>query len=149
MSLRLPIVSCISSRSLDALRARLHEEGFKVYELDGRSIEDGDSFFAAIQDSLPFDPPISGRVHWDALSDSLWGGLAELAAPRVAILWTGVERMLDHGLCDLLSAVDCLRDVAESVANAAHGIPQTVDLFVFLVGEGKSFRPLDAFLPRV
>jgi hypothetical protein len=75
---RRPIISCVETRSYWQLVQSLRQEAFKVLELDGETITDAQSLFAEINRKLPLDPPLSGRVNWDALSDSLWGGLEKL-----------------------------------------------------------------------
>jgi hypothetical protein len=144
---RFPVLSCVNAQSLDALEEILREMDYKVYELDGSRIEDAQTFFQIATDVLPLDPPLTqgGQVNWDALSDSMWGGLDRLGEPRVAIVWTRAERMLDHGLPDLLVASTCFQDVAVSVHSPQDGISTIVDLLVFLVGEGDNFKGLEAF----
>ncbi len=142
---RFPVLSCVNAQSLNALKSMLQMMAYKVFEIDGSRIEDAQTFFQIAKKVLPLDPPISGRVNWDALSDSMWGGVDRLGEPRVAYVWTNVERMLDRGLYDLLMASSCFQDVAVSVHDPQHGISTVVDLLVFLVGEGNNFRALEAF----
>ncbi len=142
---RFSVLSCVSAQSLDALETVLREMDYKVFEIDGSRIEDAQTFFQIAKNILPLDPPTSGRVNWDALSDSVGGGLDLLGEPRVAFVWTRVERMLDHGLSDLLMASYCFRDVAISVHDPQTGISTIVDLLIFLVGEGNNFMALETF----
>ncbi len=144
---RFSVLSCVSAQSLDALETVLREMDYKIFEINGSRIEDAETFFLIATDVLPLDPPLTlgGRVNWDALSDSMWGGLDRLGEPRVAIVWTRAERMLDHGLSDLLIASYCFRDVAISVHDPQTGISTIVDLLIFLVGEGNNFKALETF----
>ena len=140
---RFPVLSWINISALIDLRSTLQRESYELLEIDDGNIEDADSFFQAIRDTLPLDPPLSGVVNWDAFCDSVWGGLYELGEPRVAIMWTRVERMFAHGLPDLLAVVNCFRDVAIGVNNPNYG--PIIELHVFLLGEGDNFKRLEAF----
>ncbi len=137
----LPLLSCISMDDAGRLKAFLRDQRFRLVELDGSSVDDAESFFKKVKSLLPLDPPISGAVNWDALSDSLWGGLDELREARVALLWLHAEKMLHHGLCDLLSAVDCLQSVARSFNDNAGS--NRIELLIFLLGTGPNFSPFD------
>lgn len=132
--LKLRSVNCVATTSLEALHAFLDRKGFRKLALDGREIRDADRFYQAVKTQLPLDPPLSGTTaHWDALADSLWGGIAFLEAPRVAIIWTDCDQMLTGGLPDLL----IIASVLEHLSIDAIRIP--VQLKSFLVGAGPNF----------
>ena len=57
------------------------------------SIKDTKSFFDGIRAVVPLDPPVLSDDNWDALSDSLWGGLDRLDAEKIAIVWPGSAQM--------------------------------------------------------
>ncbi|PYS30269.1 MAG: hypothetical protein DMF75_16190, partial [Acidobacteria bacterium] len=99
------------------------------------------AFFIEAARILPQDPPLIGNINWDALTDSLWGGLAELGKERVALIWTNAQRMLEHGLQDLLIANGCFEHIASTMATTKYGISRPIMLVVFLVGEGNNFGP--------
>jgi hypothetical protein len=141
MTNQLRNVNLVSEDDIDSLRAFLDGHGYRAFEIDGEAITDAETFFAEGVSSLPQDPPLSGRVNWDALRDSLWGGLDELGAGQVAFVWTHVDRMLEHGLGDLLIAVGCFTQLGFEVATKQHGISQPVSLLIFLLGKGDNFRP--------
>jgi hypothetical protein len=141
---RLPLLSCVNAADLAALRAALQHAGYHIVELDGTGIEDGVSFFQVARGALPLDPPLGGGMSWDAFSDSLWGGLDVLGTKRVAILWTAVERVLEHGLQDMLQVVECVLDVARSVGDAKSGIAIPVEVRFILVGRGATLAVVAA-----
>ncbi len=136
----LPAINFISNESLKMLRASLQKKGFNIFELDGDNVKDAKSFFKKIVNVFPQDPPLSGKCNWDAFTDSLWGGLDELAQERVAFIWTKVEEMFEYGIPDLFIALDCLKELASSVSNPGYGISKPVQLLIFLVGKGKNFK---------
>jgi hypothetical protein len=140
---KLRVVNFVSSKSLANVRQFLNRNGFHIFELNGQNVADAQSFFSTVISSFPQDPPLSGRVNWDAFLDSLWGGLDSLGEKRVAFIWINVEKMLDHGLADLFIAAECFQQLASDVATDKYGISQPVELFVFLVGEGGNFKIFD------
>ena len=134
------VVSCVSVQYLDELRGSLQHDNYRVFELDGKTIEDPESFFQEVKRVLPLDPPLSGS--WDAFADSLWGGIDKLASPRIAIIWKDSERMVGAALSDFLTAIDCLLQVARNVATQEFGVSVPTKLLVFLMGNGVSYKPL-------
>lgn len=138
----LPVVNCINSESLERLRQFLRQNNWRVFEIDGSDIEDKPSLLAKVADHLPHEPDLIARDSWDAWVDTLWGGLAGLNEERVAFVWTHAERMLVRGLPDLLTAVECIQNLASDVSTADYGFPRPMLLRLFLVGEGDNFKPL-------
>jgi len=49
-------------------------------------IKGRNDFFWAIRDRFPLDPPIESNHSWDALEDSIFGGLSELETNQLIIL---------------------------------------------------------------
>lgn len=137
--MRLPLLLCVQTACLQRLLQHFTDAGFEVLWLDGSRIEDKRSFFAGVREQLPLDPPLRSEDRWDALFDSLWGGLGELEKPRVALVWTHCHRMLRRGLPDLLTAVDGLLALARDAARAGDG---PAEVRIVLVGEGDNFREL-------
>ena len=135
------IVNLVNQESLEFLKRFLSQNSFRIFELDEHDIKDAQSFFIRSVSLFPQDPPLSGRVNWDAFLDSLRGGLDQLGEKRVAFVWTDAEKMLEHGLADLLIAVGCFEQLAADVATSEDGISKAVELLVFLVGKGDNFRP--------
>jgi hypothetical protein len=140
---KMRVINFVNQDSLDDLRQLLHQHGFRMIDLDGQNITDADSFFAATAEQLPQDPELVGqKANWDALLDSLWGGLVLLEENRVALLWLHADRMLHQGLPDLLIATEVLRDLARQVSTTEHGGSHPILLQIFLVGGGENFKPL-------
>lgn len=140
---KLRVINCVNSSSLQSLDRFLRESGFTVFELNGKQVEDAQSFFAESIKILPQDPQLNGNINWDAFTDSLWGGLANLGQDRVAIIWTNADRMLEHGLQDLLVASGCFEHIASTMATTKYGLARPVQLLVVLVGEGNNFKPFE------
>ena len=87
------------------------------------------SFFRAVKAVLPLDPPLVGDDNWDALSDSLWGGLDNVDAERIVIIWP--QAHLDASR-ELQTAAEVLDEVALSLGDeeATDGNPKEVCIVV-------------------
>ncbi len=74
-------------------------------------------FFDAVRASLPLDPPLVGSKSWDALSDSLWGGIDGVDTSIVLITWTGAADLQRASPDDFDTAMAVLRDLTSSLGN--------------------------------
>ncbi len=127
-------VRVVSAEDIPLICEQAAREGVPVFTLSTAGRTDKDSFFEAVRRTLPLDPPLrSGSQVWDALSDSLWGGLDDLEASRVVIVWPDARlRRSTRG--DAGIALDILRDVAETLADVRYtaGRPTQVAVYVAL-----------------
>jgi hypothetical protein len=112
----------VSATDLDEIVRGARLGGWTLFELDGRQICDRPSFFDSIRDSLPTDPPLSSNRSWDALSDSLWGGLDVHPAMRILIVWRDAHRMAAAAAADQAMALEMLEELALSL-----GRPEDTD----------------------
>ena len=137
-------VSYIAASSVQHLSRLLREHGFYVIELDDDSIIDSESFFRSILTRLPLDPPLSGRVVWDAFKDSLWGGMDLLSEKetRVAIVWKNAEKMMGHDPGGFALAISCFKQVVTTVDTDEYGIEQPMVLRIFMLGNSQKFTPI-------
>jgi hypothetical protein len=140
VNLHFPLIRTTNKLSESKLIEILNDENFYIIKLNGQRIYNEVTFFKEIvNQSLPLDPPLSGNVHYDAFNDSLWGGLSELPSEKVALIWTGFNKMLDKGFNDFLQISQCIYKIAEDLTHIEYGIDHKVDLKVFLIGEGTNF----------
>jgi hypothetical protein len=112
----------VDLHDVEAARGRASEAGYATFVLPGDAIVDREAFFAAIRATLPLDPPVVSSHVWDALADSIWQGLSDHPAARIAILWPhsrvkavrapldfeialGVFEQVVHELSDLTATV--------------------------------------------
>lgn len=66
---------------------RLSAEGWRVFTLPN-GIANRNEFVASLAAmDFPFDPKMESVRNWDALLDSLEGGLLSFAGERVALIW--------------------------------------------------------------
>ena len=95
----------------------LAAQGWTVFELPGTEISDHSSFFDAVRRSLPLSPPLLGDASWDALSDSIWGGLDELEADRIAIVWRETRQLMEGDRSAYEVAVEVLQGISDTIAD--------------------------------
>lgn len=106
-------VEYVSVHQLPSVRAELARNGFWLYSLGAPS--DLANLIAIMRDELPLNPPISGEVHLDALSDSLVGGLEYGGPTRLAIV-------VDNANCIARSSPAAFADTVDSIVTAFNHI---------------------------
>lgn len=106
------------SLDLDLARARALELGFAVFVLPASGVVDRSSFFAAVKSVCRLDPPAGSGHVWDALSDSLFGGLCELPEQRIAIFWPNARAMESAAAGDFEIAFGVFEEVAQQLSDA-------------------------------
>lgn len=116
--------------------------GWSVFELIG--VETAQAFFHAAMQALPMDPAISGRVNWNALSDSLFGGIDASIKKRVAIVWHGADLLLETDPESFSIAQIVLADVSDCLRRERNERRTEACLRSFLLGKGEQFRILKA-----
>jgi hypothetical protein len=120
----------------------LERDGFAVFRIG--PVKDAVAFFAEVKKNLPLDPPISGRVHWDALCDSLWYGLDALGKSSVAIVWSGADLMMTENDEEFQIALSSLTKVLEQLSEERAREGRPLKLRFCLVGRGPRFSVEDA-----
>ena len=110
----------------------LANEGWMTFVLDGAKMGHRRAVFATIRQVLPLDPPIESDRSWDALADSLWGGIDALEAKRVAIIWKNCEAMARRAPEDFEIVLGILRDLSDSLGDPepTGGRPKEVCIIV-------------------
>lgn len=133
------IISCLKKSELGKLISELKKMEYFILLIDGSDIKDAKAFFSKVKNELPFDPPITGSIHYDAFSDSLWEGIVNLKKEKVAIVWTKSDNMLSHGLLDLLNISQTFLDVARELYGMNPEISHPIILKIFLMGTGENY----------
>jgi hypothetical protein len=134
------VVHCFSADSAPRARAELLSQGFTVFDLPGEKIQDKRSLFEHISRILPSDGRAPGPgLSWDALVDSLCGGIEERSLPAVGVLWHSAEIALEGNLQLLLDAVQALSDAADNLQHVVSNLGRPTILRLFLIGEGPNF----------
>lgn len=125
-------LAVIPRAGVPAVLAEAARQGLPAFVLATRGCVDRESFFHAVRETLPLDPPLVSSRSWDALSDSLWEGLRGVNSARIVIVWPDVT-MPDFGVeGDFRLALSVLQDVAESLTDpgATSGRPKEVSVYV-------------------
>lgn len=106
-------------------------QGVPVFTLSTAGLTDKEAFFEAVREALPLDPPLGPHMVWDALSDSVGGGLHELKSPRVVIVWPDA-RPVAGAEGDFWIALEILREVVATLAEDRYtgGRPTQVSVYV-------------------
>lgn len=137
-------ICIVQPNDIARLREQLAQRGFRVYELDGSKISNGDSLLAEVKQKLPQDPLLIGKtIKWDAVADSLWGGLDSLAAERTAIIWANADCILENRPTDLATAIRVFRQVADTLADPTSGVSRPQTLTIFLAAPASQFAGLE------
>ncbi|MEM7246152.1 MAG: barstar family protein [Acidobacteriota bacterium] len=123
----------VSAGQEGATKEALEREGYHVLDFDGRRVTNALTFFEEVRRVLPLDPPLSGRVSWDALVDSLGSGLDGLGERHVAIRWTAVDAMASADPAAFEMAVRCLTGLAEDMASEESGLEEPLGLLIVAV----------------
>jgi hypothetical protein len=90
--------------------------GWRVFRLpDG--IRNKATFFGAIKEVLPLDPPLGTGLKWDALADSIWGGLDDLETDRVLVYWPSNAQMALEAPDDFTTASEIFESIARTLSD--------------------------------
>lgn len=101
-----------------------------------KGVVDKRSFFAAVRDSLPFDPPLESQIlSWDALEDSLWSGLCALEETNLAIVWSDAGEMRSCCSAEFEVAKSTLESIATTLAQPQHTRYSVKHLVIVLGGD--------------
>jgi hypothetical protein len=122
----------VSSEEIDGVLRAARERGVPTFSLSTGDGAGRDAFFDAVRDALPLDPPLVSNRSWDALSDSLFGGLHALGVDRVVVVWPDAPALCDASPTDYATAVSVLTDVSESMAEPKYTNNRPTELSVYL-----------------
>ncbi|WP_328650327.1 hypothetical protein OG598_18465 [Micromonospora sp. NBC_00330] len=83
-------VVAVAASEIEAATASARTRSIRVYSLSTGAGGGRDAFFDAVRGTLPLDPPLASNYSWDALADSIFGGLVIAGVDRV--WWCGPMR---------------------------------------------------------
>lgn len=126
----LAVVNYVAGEDRDALLRLLAADGYRTLELDGESVHDRSSFLRATGGLLGGD----AAEGWEELRDRLRERVA--LHSRSCLVWTDADRMLDHGLADLVAALDALAGISRTL------YARDLVFLTFLLGAGANFPRL-------
>lgn len=101
-----------------------------VFHLEGE-ILDGQTFYQAARKCLPQDPLLlSDKLKWDALADSLWGGIFNLEKSSVLIIWRKYLKMKENDKRSYIIACEILESMAATLNDPKYCAGRTTQLFI-------------------
>jgi hypothetical protein len=120
-----PDVAASAVREASALGAR-------VFVLSSEGASTRADFFDAVRASLPLDPPLFGSRSWDALEDSVWGGIDAFDESVIVITWTGASDLRRNAPDDFAIAMGVFRQLTSSLGSPEYtcGKPKQVCVYV-------------------
>jgi hypothetical protein len=131
--LRIPAfgVHLRQSVSAEELISKLRAEGWPVYVIEGAPDSKAE-FHEAVRAALPQDPPLGPTPNWDALLDSVWGGIGTLGEERVAVIWPDSTRLAEGDPDTYRVAKEILTDIVFGLADPKFSAGETTRLLVLL-----------------
>ncbi|MEW8955176.1 barstar family protein [Clostridium sp.] len=127
----------------DSVIKNIQDMNYKIYNIDGNIITTMEDLFVLIKEEFPQDPPLSGRVNFDALTDSLWGGFEGQDAEKAAIIWGNPNKLMDFDKYRFEKLIQCIEELAETLTIKEYGIDKPTVLKLVLLGEGPLFSRFD------
>lgn len=112
-----PGVHAVEVTAFGAVRDEAARCGAAVYVLGASLAATRDGFFAAVRAVIPMDPPLASAYSWDALSDSMFGGLYLLPEDEIVILWPESSAFSAAEPREYEIAVAVLADVAQTLSD--------------------------------
>lgn len=108
-------------------------QGWRVFDLPF-GISSKLEFFDAVRVRLPLDPPLyPDSENWDALNDSLWGGLYSLRSPGSIIVWRKFDLLKSNFNSEFEVILGIFSSIANMISNPKYGDGVSSHLIVFLV----------------
>ncbi|WHM40956.1 barstar family protein [Streptomyces sp. BPTC-684] len=133
----------VSASDITRILDEAARQGVPAFTLSTAGRTDQEAFFAAVRQTLPLDPPLGAdRTVWDALADSLWGGLHALNSPRAVIVWPDAQPVAG-AQGEYWIALDILRDMVTTLAEAPYtgGRPTQVSVYIAPAPRGGEEAP--------
>lgn len=101
----------IPNADIENILRSAHDQNLSVYIL--KNAIDRESFFAAIRTQIPLDPVLVSSRSWDALIDSVSGGLLADGAEGFVIVWPEYELWDEKDSESRNVAFECMKSICE------------------------------------
>ena len=115
----------IDSQILDLLLENYRAQLFAIYSIG--TVTSTIDFFLQVKNAFPLDPPISGQIRWQSLSDSLWNGLRDCGKSRIVLAMRDATGFQKDFTQDFEHAIYLMNSVSSDVElqNRIEGIPNS------------------------
>ncbi|MFE2877154.1 hypothetical protein ACFXG6_22440 [Streptomyces roseus] len=110
-------VTRVHQSEVAQVAAEAVQDGALVLTLSTGGLDNRERVFDGLRRDLPMDPPNHSSYSWEALSDSLFGGLWALEASHVVVVWRDAlqHESLDVGVPS--EVLLTLEEVAEQLGD--------------------------------
>ncbi|ACD24905.1 barstar family protein [Clostridium botulinum] len=142
-------ICCISSKDNSYVYKDLEDTGYNMHNIKGNDIKSIEDLFKWFKKELPQDPPLSGRVNFDALVDSLWGGFDYQGKEKVAIIWTNPMKLIKKDKDRFRILIECLKELTETLTLEEYGINKPIFLKIILVEDDNLFVELNKLIKEI
>lgn len=134
----LDVIGLVNISQTNRLRTWLSSKNVGSFWLDGAEVVDGRTFFAQATIDLP-QPENMPPKSWNGFLDNLRSALYETQLEQIIFVWVHADRMLDHGLNDLIIASDVLTMVSREVGSHDAHYKHLKSFWAILLGTGPNF----------
>lgn len=90
--------------------------GWRIFRVPAQ-ISSKDDFFEGVRSTFPLDLVLRTNQSWNALADSLWGGLDGLADQRIVVVWTDAFLMKQRFPEEYSIAIQILSELPETFSS--------------------------------
>jgi RNAse (barnase) inhibitor barstar len=132
----LPNIYLIDQDSEKELYSALSSLSFKIFYIEGNSINSEESFFSEVSRVLKF-PDYFGK-NWDAFHDC-FGDFVSIEKGPVALIWRDATSTLNNSLKTFLKITYELLSGAADIGSYQDVDIEPVQIELFILGKGKDF----------
>ena len=128
-----PGLKSVSADAVPELRAEATAIDAAVFEINMTKKDGREAFFDSIVKSFPLDPHLSTSNSWDALNDSLSGGLLlDVRAGVIIVIWSGTRYFRSSDRRQYKVALHVLRNICSNLGypDRADVNPKCVSVFL-------------------
>jgi hypothetical protein len=100
----------LSATDAEETVSECERQDWRIFRLP-RFLASKKEFFEGVRGVFPLDPPLEGALSWDALDDSLWGGLDSLKDDRIVIVWPDASHMRAYAPDEYAIATNVLAEL--------------------------------------
>jgi hypothetical protein len=125
-------LSIVGPSEVDAAADEARREGVPLFVLSTGDGADREAFFDAVRRTLPLDPPLPSARSWDALEDSVWQGIYDVASGRAVIVWRDAPEFAAKDRVDFEEALSVFKSIAQTLSEPRYtdGRPKTLCVYV-------------------
>ena len=122
---------------LPSFCSSLLSKGFRLFVMDAPASPS--DFFLRATTNFPLNPPINGfgsgeGINWDALTDSIWGGLDACPETKIALVVRDIRALRDTDEAGFSDAIESMLDPAVQVSESKFNDEHVTSVILVVVG---------------